>query len=348
MLLNWKTCKKQAPMRQINSLLFVFLALASALIANAQDKPFYLDDAKWTIERIYPILGSEDGHGYWEIYTLDDTTVMDKAYRKVAIRNLCELWPDVNGDLQPNPNLHTDEFLLGGLREEAGKVFFLRFDRPLPWKFLQSQLKNFVVETDYLLYDFNALPGDTVRFSDLNSFTVSNGDTTFFTKENYTIIEEELSAIDNHRRWRTRSSGTFNPMETGTWIEGIGSSYGLLGSYDSFLTYLRCFSLGGEVLFYGDNCEPCAGIVSANSPSPSKALNIYPNPARHRLLVASSPRDKLRRINIYDSLGRLTEAWRGDQAQVELDIAGYPAGIFVVEIQLERGAKQMERLIVRQ
>jgi len=101
------------------------------------------------------------------------------------------------------------------------------------------------------------------------------------------------------------------------------------------------------VLFYDDHCEPCAGIVSTNSPEPSEALNIYPNPARHRLLVASSSQDKLRRINIYNSLGRLTGAWHGDQAQVELDIAGYPAGIFVLELQLESGAKQVERLIVR-
>ncbi|MEL6670356.1 MAG: hypothetical protein AAFP08_15400, partial [Bacteroidota bacterium] len=69
--------------------------------------PFYLDNAKWTMQAISPVIGSEDGQSYWEIYTLDDTLVADQVYRKIVVRNICELWPDFEGNLQLNTTINT-------------------------------------------------------------------------------------------------------------------------------------------------------------------------------------------------------------------------------------------------
>ncbi len=318
-------------------------------LSGQEYTPFYLDNAKWTMEGINPVLGSGDGHAFWEVYTLDDTLVANEVYRKVAVRNLCELWPDPNGELQPNLSLNTNEFVLGGLREEDRKVYFLRFDQEPAWRLLQGTVNRFDAGEEYLLYDFDISVGDTTHYSDLEFFTVSNGDTSFFTSNHFTIIDEELQPLEEHRRYEIRSSTAFAyPFETGGLTEGIGSSYGLFGSYDSFLTYLTCFSVDGESMLVDGNCNPCDGLVSTRDLEEVEQIQVYPNPVQSVLHLRNTGGLAIEEIRIVDQLGRVLRRDKEgmDSEILRLDVSTLPAGMLLLEIIHENGKRQLEKIVV--
>lgn len=330
--------------------LTVSLMLFSLYSLGAQEyTPFYLDNAKWTMEEISPVLGAGDGHAFWEVYTLDDTLIANEVYRKVAVRNLCELWPDPNGELQPNLSLNTNEFVLGGLREEDQKVYFLRFDQEPAWRLLQGTVNRFDAGEEYLLYDFDISVGDTTHYSDLEFFTISNGDTSFFTSNHFTIIDEELQPLEGHRRYEIRSSTAFAyPFETGGLTEGMGSSYGLFGSYDSFLTYLTCFTVNGEVMLADGNCNPCDGLVSTQDLDDSESIQVYPNPVRSVLQIRNAGGPAIEEIRIVDQLGRILIIDKEvvDSEILELEMSTLPVGLLFLDIIYENGKRQLEKIVV--
>jgi Secretion system C-terminal sorting domain len=336
-------------MKTLKLIFAIFILSTNFNEGNAQDYiPFYLDNVKWTMERVNPVLGPEDGHSYWEIYTLNDTLINDKVYRKVATRNLCEQWPDSQGNLQFNNSIVTDEFIFGGIREENKKVYFLRFGEAPQWPILQGRIKNFSLEEEHLLYDFDVSPGDTIHFSDLTSSTITNGDTSYFTANFFTIIIDQIAPTQDHKRYEVTNSSSFAfPLETGTLMEGVGSSYGFFGSYDSFLTFLRCFSINEEIMFFDQNCGPCSGYVSTNDVEELRKFKIFPNPTSSNLNVVSTTNFKIKEIEIYNSVGKLLIANKYSSNEIQLDLSGFYSGIFFLYIKFENGDEQIEKVVVK-
>jgi len=129
-------------------ILLIFSGSSTSLLAQDYT-PFFIAHSKWVMSRVNPIIGPEDGHFYWENYTLQDTLIGDKTYTILARRNLCSLSPDMSGELHPDPTLNTNEMIVGGLREENRKVYVIHFD----------------TNTEQLLYDFDIAVGDTIHFT---------------------------------------------------------------------------------------------------------------------------------------------------------------------------------------
>ena len=298
------------------------------------------------MERISPTLGPGDGHSFWEIYTLNDTLINNKIYRVVATRNLCQLWPDLQGNLNPNPLINTNEFIFGGIREENKKVYFLKFNSDPAWSILQSQLRGFSLDQEHLLYDFDVTPGDTIHYSDLIFKSIVNGDTTIYIEKNFSNIIKQISPVQGHKRYEVANSSAFSfPWETGTLIEGIGSSYGFFGSYDSFLSYLICFEINGEALLFDQECDPCDGYVSTKNIDELSELQIYPNPTTGRLNITSQTNFEIDEIKILDSVGKLMQAERYSSNNIELDLSNFYSGVLFIHITFTNGYEQVKKVV---
>lgn len=299
------------------------------------------------MQRVTPHLGANDIFSYWEIYTLDDTLIQNKVYRKVATKNLCHLTPDLSGKLHNSTTLNTNEFVFGGIREENKKVYFLRFNQAPQWGTLQYKGMNFNPDEEYLLYDFDVMPGDTIQFGEVRFVSIVNGDTTYTTRQYSTIIRKELTSEQNHKRYEVTNSHVFAPPhETGILMEGIGSSYGFFGVYDSYLTYLMCFELDGESLIYSYKCNPCAQYVSTENADEDLLLSLYPNPTNSRIEISSNSNTKIKEVKILDSVGKWLSARSYSSERITLDLSDYAAGIFFLRITLDNGKVLVKKVVL--
>jgi hypothetical protein len=332
--------------RLMVSILF-FMAGLSVPGTSQSYTPFYLQHARWTMEAIYPVLGPGDGHAYWEIYTLGDTLIEGEAYHLLATRNLCEKWPDGKGGHNYAQTLNTSEFVFGALREMGQRVYFLRLN-PMPsWKVLQSRLTSFPIGTEHLLYDFSAGEGDTVYYSDLTFWTVTNGDTTFITRSHFSILFESTPPSMGHgTRHVANNTAYFFPHEKGLLIEGVGSSYGFFGPYDSFLTYLRCFQQDGQPMIYTGGCDPCQGMPTSVDAGSEVVVQLFPNPASQSLYVRVPGGSGITRITVTDMRGRIVLRQDGMASEVQLDLSMLSRGMAVVLVQLDNGVNYQEKILL--
>ena len=285
----------------------------------AQDyTPFFIAQSKWVMSKVYPIIGPGDGYVYWENYTLQDTLVEGKTYTILARRNLCSSWPDMSGELHADPTLNTNEMIVGGLREENKKVFVINFGN----------------NTEQLLYDFDVVVGDTIHF----------------TPTVFTIIRALNPPVDGLVNYTVTNSTAFSyPFETGTLSEGFGSSYGLFGSYDSYLTDLLCFARDEEADSLEYQCTPCSQYVTVNTQDPIMTgagnVNIYPNPTHSILTLQTNREVNIQEISIMDVNCKLLERISCSDHQVEIDLSALPASILILAIQLDNKHEVVKRVL---
>ncbi len=152
---------------------------------------------------------------------------------------------------------------------------------------------------DVLLYDFSLNVNDT--FAELNGVT-------------QTIIAIDSILINNKYRKRY----TLNPDWAGKyWIEGIGSTRGLLSSIDPFPTCtcihsLLCFQQNDTVLYLDQNisstCLPLLTDIS-DVYSSENSIEVFPNPVSSSSLIIFPEGNKaFSRLEIYNSTGILTNS----------------------------------------
>ena len=325
------------------------MVLSSLFIhGNVQEyTPFYLDDVKWTMQRVIPAHGIRDRHLFWEIYTLNDTIIENKTYRKVATRNLCELTINAQGSTIYNYSINTDEFIFGGIREENKKVYFLRFEEQPSWQLFQYRMRSFPQDREHLLYDFDVSPGDTIHFSSIRSFEVLNGDTSFYTTDYFSIIRERLLPLNGHNNHSVINSNAYAfPHETGKLIEGIGSDYGFFGAYDSYLTVLNCFEMNGEVVYSRAGCDFCAGFVSTSEKDPFSEIKVYPNPTSHSLNIENNSNLKIIEIRILDTFGKELSINRYHNQPHHINLSNFNTGFLFLQIKFENGDTVVRKVAV--
>ena len=101
-------------------------------------------------------------------------------------------------------------------------------------------------------------------------------------------------------------------------------------------------TLEGGVLYFENEGVNIA--VEANPQQiPGKEVSVYPNPASDlATLVIQARSGELMEVVMFDLLGReVAKLFRGiqtgDEAQIDLDLRGYPAGTYMIRVELERG-----------
>lgn len=165
------------------------------------------------------------------------------------------------------------------LREEDGKV----------WK------RYSIAHPETLLYDFTASVGDTLRIGDLAEEMVLDS-----------ISMVQIGDVDRRKFWfGLEYDGLGNPRAKETWVEGIGSDYGLLwtGYFNVFDGWhcLLCFHQKGELVWENPEYGTCT--YDAIEENKDSEITLYPNPGNNTLNICTTLQDA--RVEVYDMSGRI-------------------------------------------
>lgn len=174
--------------------------------------------------------------------------------------------------------------------------------------------------SEYLLYDFSAEVGDTLR-------DVFRGDTLHtWVVENI----DEVNYFDNeHRQWHLSN---LQDECSYYWYEGIGFSDFWFSSLDEscgfFSSYfISCFVRNGTP-YYG-NC-----ITATNEiPQLSNIIKLYPNPAQNRLNIEYPNNQHQIQGEVFDMYGNFVQGFIEMGTKVSIDIQDLSKGVYVLKIQ---------------
>ncbi len=188
----------------------------------------------------------------------------------------------------------SNSYYQASIREENKKIFIIYLNH----------------STESILYDFNLNVGDTAKV--LTASGIQNA---------HKVASIDFINIGNqaHKRWKFNSLFFHNEEY---WIEGIGSSFGLLRSLhsgsDNCFNLLCCSSDSTIIYQYSDmpnapNCigtlpYDCDGILNPISVSEhtfenSKSI-VYPNPFTNSAILKTNEDLEDATLKVYDILGQ--------------------------------------------
>jgi hypothetical protein len=200
-----------------------------------------------------------------------------------------------------NPNLFTV------LKEEDGKVW----ERHL----------NTSVET--LLYDFTASVGDTLCFGHPGNCFVLDS-----------ISMVQIGGVDRRKFWfGLEYDGLGNPRAKETWVEGIGSDFGLLwsgyyGVYDGWHCLL-CFHQYGELVWQNPEYNTCTYPYDAVEGNKDSEITLYPNPANDVLHIVGTQDHAS--VNVFSIDGKIVKKIEIDD-NAEINISDLQPGLYIIGV----------------
>ena len=201
------------------------------------------------------------------------------------------------------------------LREEGGKV----------WERLLNN------QSEILLYDFSANVGDTLRIGYVAEEIILDS-----------ISIEQIGGVDRRKYWFELEYGFLGePYAIETWIEGIGSSFGLLwsgsegivGGYYSAL----CFHQNGELVWQNPEYDACT--VTAIKENKDSDIFIYPNPANNLVHINGV---EAAEVQVYNALGQVVKTVRGTN---DIDVSGLAEGVYLLRMTDKEGNSYLEKIV---
>jgi len=187
--------------------------------------------------------------------------------------------------------------------------------------------------TDFaeIIYDFNLNIGDTIKVG--------------YGSDDKQIVQEidsvEFCGI-YHKRYITWKSININPEEIQAYIEGIGSSYGLI---DPIFPHFESYS---DLVCYTETknnlCKPCKLLLDYSIIAEKNiCLLIYPNPVKDMINI--SLKYKIDQVSIFSSFGRLIcfiSKINNEQAEIKVNLN---PGIYLIKVQSDQ-RQFIDRFIV--
>ena len=199
------------------------------------------------------------------------------------------------------------------LREEDGKV----------WETYNGN-------SEILLYDFTANVGD--------SLVCGYGD--YFVLDSISI--EQIGGVDRKKFWFGLEYDFIGePYAMETWIEGIGSDFGLLycGSYYFCGGYYRalCFHQDGELIWQNPEYDAC--VITSVEEINDKVISVYPNPAMEIVTIDGV---EAAEVQVYNGLGQMVKTVQGSN---EISVSGLPSGIYSIRVTMNDGNLFLNKII---
>jgi hypothetical protein len=284
--------------------------------------------AQWNMARCWYFYPA----GWHDLYyiTMDgtDTFINQKVYKKLY--HTTHHAPGTEFD-------STYTHFLGGMREEGKKVFMIS-----EWLCLDT--------IERLIYDFNDVSSGDIIYTQV----LTNGLTQFI-QHNVTGVDEvDVNGTPRRQIHLTDENGFFNE----TWIEGIGSSMGLLyatywqltdNSYD-----LNCFYEGVDLQYtnpspaYAFCTSPfpdseCAPVITSADPGPELLqVKLFPNPVFSSLFIEGST--NIETVQVFNGLGvKIMEV----PFAPELETAKLPSGFYLLRFTGKLPGQYLVQRIVK-
>ena len=205
------------------------------------------------------------------------------------------------------------------LREEDGKV----------WK------RHLNTSEETLLYDFTASVGDTLCFGEPGASFVLDS-----------ISMVQIGDVNRRKFWiGLEYDGLGNPRAKETWVEGIGSDFGLLwsgyyGVYDGWHCLL-CFHQYGELVWQNPEYNTCTYPYDAVEENKDSEIALYPNPVRDRVVIEGI---EVAEVEVYNTLGQMVKTIQGTN---EISVADLPQGVYLLRIADAEGKDYTNKIMIR-
>lgn len=139
--------------------------------------------------------------------------------------------------------------------------------------------------------------------------------------------------------------------ETLTFIEGVGPSASLIfpifrnAIAENGVAQSLCHASHEAVIYYpaGTDTDLCgAGITSTDIPAQADAIKVFPNPVSTQLQVSGLPAGST--IVVYNGYGQVIPSVFTGQ---HFDSSKWPAGLYVLEIELPSGERVVRKVVKR-
>ncbi|MDY6393364.1 MAG: T9SS type A sorting domain-containing protein [Bacteroidales bacterium] len=253
---------------------------------------------------IYDTWGGEGPSSYNRLTMDNHDSVIDGVSYSVVHSYKYDCWHNYRPD-----TIIEEDFLL---REENQKVF---------------------VYNSYgerLLYDYSLNIGDTFACSYDLSMKVISIDT--------------LDILINGQRcrkwsfgyyWEGDTTNLFTMSDGVEWIEGLGSTKGLL-FYDVASTLiagggymngrLRCYEYEEELIYHKESSDDCENHLLGIGVVDKESLLLYPNPAKKSITL-----EAMEDIFIYNSLGQMVRQIPNPKGKTTISISELPKGIYYLK-----------------
>lgn len=179
--------------------------------------------------------------------------------------------------------------------------------------------------TDTVLYDFNLTVGDTVPSSPINDYG------------NFVNIVTDIDSVYLGGVYRKRFKIDSCMMQQLYYIEGIGSTYGLLSPtvcpFEAIYN-LQCFTINSQTV-YPDSSTICDLATSINSLENTFAVDIFPNPTTDKLNIKITYTvNSFVSIMISNTLGEVIFQKELTANEKNLDISELPKGLYLLSISV--------------
>jgi hypothetical protein len=196
-----------------------------------------------------------------------------------------------------------------------------------------QRVYSFVGDSDYLIYDFGKVAGDTINEKAANeplTIFVDSVDTVFI--------------VHPRKRMFVKYSGYLNDI----WIDGIGSLYtnflypgGSALLADVGIDSLLCYSVNNELFYQLPDYHVCSvdTVIWAdvNEISANNSLSLSPVPAFNQLNINSAGVPIIS-IALYSIAGTLVKQIKqAVSTSISINISSFSPGVYIAQVQTEEG-----------
>lgn len=285
----------------------LILNICLSIYVNGQDYHRLIGDSKWNI-----LLGgyidcgidcTDEDFRTHSLTLTTDSVVSDTVYKKLISTRYM--------------SYDTSDFYIGLLREDTinQKVYFRKPQ-----------------ETDRMIYDFSLSKNDTIKdFRYLDCGVC----------DKYAVVDSVDTIIDLRGMERQRFF-IRDYYGLDVWIEGIGSTYGLvdLQHVDRTPDFegLVCFWQSDELVFEKEDnpfgCLYFSPFTSIDEFDYTNTVSIYPNPAKNYIHITGN--DVIENIRLITVTGQLIITIHPNATHYLLDISGIRKGIYILIADSQR------------
>ena len=182
-------------------------------------------------------------------------------------------------------------------------------------------------EWERIVYDFNVNEGDTI-------FVVKDDP---HSDDIYLVVQSVNDIILGDGITRKKIELAWNGYKEETWIEGIGSDWGITNGLTSLIytgttEYLMCMTANDELLYRYNAPENCwrQGYTGIDDTDKEDFL-IYPNPAREYTYIDFGG-SMSGEMEIYGITGMLVAKHEYNGEALRLDLTGLQPGVYFVRL----------------
>jgi len=250
---------------------------------------------------------------WWDINTEIFKLEGDTIINEITYKKLWESW---------NDSAMVDMYLKGFLREDSGIIYYR---------------DNYLTE-DKILYNFNLEQGDTAtvysEFCGERTVVIAYVDSIYY----FGIPRKELILDSWYEEY---------------WIEGIGSTYGLLYSgiyeciFDVYKTLICCHENDTLIFMKQYEAECYLDNVGIKDNPDKNAVTIRPNPVLGGQSFVIQCDNEILEVAIYDTFGKEVDRFITDKKnEIKISTCNLMPGIYLVRIMTSEGFFEIKKIVI--